>query len=88
MAVIFVSDEAREDLTGIDKSVRPLFVKHMVKMEHAPPRRFLHGGAGLAVEDVGQGRIVCRVEGEAVSVLRLFATHKEYENWYRKRSWR
>ncbi|MBS3069349.1 hypothetical protein J4441_03205 [Candidatus Micrarchaeota archaeon] len=71
-----------QDFEELDKSAKLLFAKHIKKFEALVPRRFL-GGSNYTVENVGQGRIICKVEGETVYIVRMFQTHKEYEKWFR-----
>ena len=82
MPRVETEEQAAEDFEKLDKSTKLFFAKHIKKFEILPPRRFL-GGSNYTVENVGQGRIVCRVEGEVVHIVRLFQTHKEYEKWFR-----
>jgi hypothetical protein len=78
-----MAPEAEADLARLDNSVKPAFAKHIRKLETAEPRKFPHGGARYSVETVGQGRLVCAMNDGILEILHLFATHKEYEKWYR-----
>lgn len=53
-------------------------------MKTLPPRRHLKFGLPFWVENVTQqARCVYAIEGNIVHIARCFATHKEYENWYK-----
>jgi|GEM_PF-2020392 len=81
MPKVIFNDKAREEFSCLDGAIKRLFSKHIVKLEHLPPRKFLKK-SGLAVENVGQGRIVCEVKGELIQIRHVFATRKEYEAWF------
>lgn len=76
--------DAFEDLSKLDQSDRIAFSKHLKKFESLPPRRHLGPGLHYFIENAGQGRIVCKVEGSVVTILHIFRTHKEYKKWFRK----
>ena len=81
---ILVTGKADEDLSKMDSSLRSFFLKHFEKLEIMPPRRHLRFGFPFNVENVTkQARFVYEVEADAIYVLRCFATHKEYEQWYK-----
>ncbi len=82
MPNVVFNDKAKEEFANLDGSVKPVFSKHIKKLETVPPRKFLKGSC-LAAEIVGQGRIVCEVEGDLVRIRHVFATHKEYERWFK-----
>ncbi|MCX6768141.1 MAG: hypothetical protein NTY90_05465 [Candidatus Micrarchaeota archaeon] len=49
-----------------------------------PPRRHLRFGLPYNVEEVTeQARFVYEREAGRITVVRCFATHKEYEKWYK-----
>ena len=49
-----------------------------------PPRRHMGFGVPYNVEDVTkQARLVYNENENTLSVIRCFATHKEYEKWYK-----
>jgi hypothetical protein len=83
MPKIMLSGQAQLEFAALDKSAKLVFAKRLVKLESAPPRKHLKGGGGYSVDEVGQGRIICQQKGEELLVLHVFATHKEYERWYR-----
>ncbi|VVB65979.1 Uncharacterised protein [Candidatus Gugararchaeum adminiculabundum] len=85
MYEISFSEDALGEFEELDGSVKKVFAKHIKKISNNPPKKFLGGGSGIAVEWVGQGKIACRVnESEnEIRILHIFTTHKEYEAWYR-----
>ncbi|MBM3228868.1 hypothetical protein FJZ26_00395 [Candidatus Parvarchaeota archaeon] len=83
MYAVSVLPAARKEFSALDGSVKEIFRKHLIKLETHPPQHFLKGGKRYAMEEVGQGRIACEVIGDTISILHFFATHKEYEKWYR-----
>ena len=83
MAVVFLEKGLR-DFDALDNSVRILFKKHLQKLLAMPPRRHLGRGLPYFCENVTeQARLVYQMAGEDLLVLHCFATHKEYERWYR-----
>jgi len=85
MPSVTLAEQAQREFAALDASVKRAFVRHLVKLETAPPRKHLKGGRGYSVEEAGQGRIVCQQQGDTLLVLHVFATHKEYESWYRQK---
>ena len=83
MPFVVVTPDAQEEFARLDNSLKLIFAKHLKKFERLPPRRFLKTGLPYAIENVGQGRAVCKCEERTVTVLHIFPTHKEYEQWYR-----
>ena len=81
----FFSEDAESDLRKMEKKLQEFFVKHAEKLAGMPPRRHMRFGIPLNVENVTeQARMVyCILDGEKLFVSRCFATHKEYEGWYR-----
>jgi len=83
MAILF-TDEGERDFGALDNSVRVKFIKHFEKLPAMPPRRHLKGGNPYFCENVTeQARIVFQKVGEDLRIVHCFATHKEYEKWYR-----
>ncbi len=75
-----------DDLSKMEKSLQAFFVKHVDKIASMPPRRHLKFGVPHHVEDVTkQARLVYDfdLENGALFIMRCFATHKEYEKWYK-----
>jgi mRNA-degrading endonuclease RelE of RelBE toxin-antitoxin system len=82
MKVVF-DEDARRDLKHIDRSQLVLFYDHVKKIAGRPPVRHLKHGLPFYVEEVGQGRIVYQVGSDTIFVIRCFASHKDYEKWYK-----
>jgi len=83
MRKIIFSPAADKEFAGLDGSVKLIFAKHIKKLEIHLPQHYLQSGERYAIEEIGQGRIVCQVNGDAITLLHMFTTHKEYEKWYR-----
>jgi len=83
MPKINFSDDARREFAALDSSIKPVFAKHIVKIEANAPRKHFIGSSGYIIEKVGQGRIVCQDKGNEILIAHVFSTHKEYEKWYR-----
>ncbi len=78
------SQEGREDFLSLERQLQMFFKKHLEKLMQLPPRRHLRFGLPYYVEDVTkQARLVYEIEGEKLIVVRCFATHKDYEKWYK-----
>ncbi|MBI5229244.1 hypothetical protein HY991_03975 [Candidatus Micrarchaeota archaeon] len=81
---IIVLEKAKQDLAKMDASLREFFLKHFEKLETNPPGRHLRFGLPFNVENVTkQARFVYEIESDILYIVRCFATHKEYEKWYR-----
>lgn len=81
---VIATPKANEDLEKIDSALHQFFLKHFKKLETMPPRRHLRMGLPFCVENVtDQARFVYKIEGNTILITRCFATHKEYEKWYR-----
>ena len=78
-----IQDKAEEDLDKVDNATYDLFNKHIDKITLIPPRRHLKFGMPFSVEEVGQGRIVYNITKNVLYIIRCFASHKEYEKWYK-----
>ena len=82
--ILVLSTAAERDMDCMDQSVRRQFTAHFDKVQHMPPRRHLRLGIPFNVENVtSNSRFVYAIDGETLTVLRCFATHKEYERWYK-----
>ncbi len=84
MANIIFKDEALEDLEKMDRAVLDKFDKHFDKLSGMSPGRHMKHGLPYCVDNVGQGRIVYSMDGDTIYIIRCFATHKEYEKWYKE----
>jgi len=83
MAIVFTEDGER-DFGALDNSIRVKFIKQFDKLLAMPPRRHLRGGNPYFCENVTeQARLAYRLDGDDICIIRCFATHKEYERWYR-----
>ncbi|MFH0973980.1 MAG: hypothetical protein V1817_04315 [Candidatus Micrarchaeota archaeon] len=81
---LFFSEKARNGVLEAEASLQKLFVNHAEKLLNMPPRRHLRFGLPFNVEDVTkQARMIYRADGETLSVLRCFASHKDYERWFK-----
>ena len=83
MPKINFSDDARKEFAALDKSIKPAFAKHIIKIEANEPRKHFSGSSCYIIEKAGQGRIVCQEKGDGLLIAHVFSTHKEYERWYR-----
>ncbi|BAI61665.1 conserved hypothetical protein [Methanocella paludicola SANAE] len=79
--MIQLSEEAENDLDGMDNDVYIRFRKHIDKIAAMPPRRHLQHGVPFFKENVGQGRIAYLVREDTIYIMRCFEHHKEYEKW-------
>ncbi len=83
MKIIFAT-EVRADFDSLDKQLQIYFGKHIDKLESMPPRRHMKFGLPFHVEAVTkQARLVYDEKCDVFYVIRCFATHKEYEAWFR-----
>jgi len=78
-----IGELAIADLKKMDRAQLALFGKHIDKIAGNPLGRYSKRGLPYFVEEVCQGRIVYRIVNNTVFVLRCFASHKDYEKWYR-----
>lgn len=86
MIPVIVADKARRDLRRMDKAAARIFVKHIDKISGLPPRRHLKHGLPFSVDEVGGGRLVYEFSDGALLIIRCFASHTEYEKWYKSYS--
>lgn len=83
MELLF-SDSAKNDLENLPNETRTAFLRHLEKIETAPPRKHLKHGIPYHVEKVTkQARIIYGIRGDQIYILHCFSTHKEYEHWYK-----
>lgn len=83
MELIF-SEAARKELADLEQELKSQFIRHLEKMQEAPPRKHMKHGIPCHVEKVTrQARIVYNIKGAQIYILHCFATHKEYERWYK-----
>ena len=78
------SDGGREEFLGLASQLQEFFKNHLEKLVQMPPRRHLRFGIPFHVENVTkQARLVYEIEGGDLVVLHCFATHKDYEKWFK-----
>lgn len=83
MDVIF-SPKAQKEIDGFENSLRKMFFGHAEKITANPEQRHMRFGLPYYVEEVTrQARIVYNFDSGKLFVVRCFATHKEYEKWYK-----
>jgi mRNA-degrading endonuclease RelE of RelBE toxin-antitoxin system len=83
MELIF-SDSAKKEIEKLERELKSIFIKHLERMQSSPPRRHLKHGMPCHAEKVTrQARIVFDIRGERIYILHCFASHKEYERWYK-----
>jgi len=78
-------DNAKEDLRGFDAQLKLFFKQHIDKLASMPLRKkHLKFGIPFHKEDVTkQARLIDDLSEDVFYVVRCFATHKEYEKWYK-----
>jgi len=78
------SEHSLSDLEKMDNSTRKQFINHVEKILESLHQRHMRFGMPFHVEEVTrQARLVYNFDAEALFILRCFATHKEYERWYK-----
>jgi mRNA-degrading endonuclease RelE of RelBE toxin-antitoxin system len=84
MVNIVFKDEALDDLEEMGGAILEKFDKHFDKLLSMPPGRHLKHGLPYCVDNVGQGRIIYTFDNDTLFIIRCFATHKDYEKWYKE----
>jgi len=83
MELIF-SDSGKLEIENLEQELKSIFIKHLERMQSSPPRKHLkHGMPGHVEKVTRQARIVFNIKGEQIYILHCFASHKEYERWYK-----
>ncbi len=83
MEAIF-SPKAQKALDEMDNTLRIIFLKHAEKIASGPEQRHMRFGLPFYVEEVTrQARLVYNFDAGSLFIVRCFATHKEYEKWYK-----
>ena len=78
------SDISKEEFLNLDKELQIFFKNHLRKLSEMPPRRHMKFGVPHHVEDVTkQARLVYDVSDDTLFVIHCFASHKEYEKWFK-----
>ena len=81
---VILFETAQNELRQMDNSVKKSFIKHIEKLQAMPPGRHLRFGIPWHVEEVTkQARLIYKIEDECLYIQHCFATHKEYEKWYK-----
>ncbi len=84
MLALLEKGVSREDFLKLERSLQLLFKKHFQKISAMPPRKHLQHGVEYFVEKVTkQARAAFYAEDDVFFIWRCFATHKEYEKWYK-----
>ncbi|PIO02980.1 hypothetical protein COX85_02050 [Candidatus Micrarchaeota archaeon CG_4_10_14_0_2_um_filter_55_9] len=79
-----ILETAEKELEKIANPLNKRFGKHIEKITSKETSRHLKHGLPYFTENVTkQARIIYCVENETVYVLHCFATHKEYERWFK-----
>ncbi|MEK6957541.1 MAG: hypothetical protein AABW99_00985 [archaeon] len=68
----------------MDSTLRVMFLKHAEKIASGSEQRHMRFGLPFYAEEVTrQARLVYNFEAGSLFIVRCFATHKEYEKWYK-----
>ena len=79
-----ILETAEKELEKISNPLNKQFGKHIEKIASKEENRHLRHGLPYFVENVTkQARIIYYIEEENIYVMHCFATHKEYERWYK-----
>lgn len=78
------SDNGRKDFLSLQRPLQIFFKKHFEKLCVMPPRRHLKAGLPYFVGNVTKAaRFAYDIQGDTLFIVRFFATHKEYEKWFK-----
>lgn len=81
---IRILEPAEKELEKIPNPVNKQFGKYIEKLGSKETNRHLKHGLPYYTENVTkQARIIYYIEEETIYVIHCFATHKEYERWYK-----
>ena len=79
-----ILETAEKELEKIANPLNKQFGKHIEKIALMETNRHLKFGLPYFTENVTkQARTIYYIEEETVYVMHCFATHKEYERWYK-----
>lgn len=79
-----ILETAEKELEKIPNPLNKQFGKHIEKLASKETNRHLKHGLPYYTENVTkQAGIIYCIEEETIFVLHCFATHKEYERWYK-----
>lgn len=80
---VTLADDARENLSKLDKPIRERIIKRIARMRSEPSGRHFTGGLDYFVEEAGQHRIAYKCyENENRKVVYFIGDQKQYEKWY------
>jgi mRNA-degrading endonuclease RelE of RelBE toxin-antitoxin system len=79
---VIIPGYVREHIKKMDFSIKKRLLERILRMKTDEPGRHLKHGLGYFVENVGQYRIVYRVNGDEKFIF-FVGDHKEYEKWYK-----
>jgi len=83
MELLF-SDSAKRELKNLPNELKAIFLVHLEKIQAGLPRKHMKYGIPYHIEKVTkQARIIYEIKGERTYILHCFASHKEYERWYK-----
>ena len=79
-----ILETAEKELEKIANPLNKQFGKHIEKIASKEESRHLKHSLPYFTENVTkQARIIYCIEKETIYVMHCFATHKEYERWYK-----
>jgi phage-related protein len=83
MHLVF-SDTAKKELAQLPQDMKAIFLMHLEKIHSPPPSKHRKHGIECHVEKVTkQARIIYDIGEDQTYLLHCFASHKEYEYWYK-----
>jgi mRNA-degrading endonuclease RelE of RelBE toxin-antitoxin system len=83
MELVF-SDAAKKELAHLSQDMKAVFLMHLEKMKSRPSRKQMNHGIECHGEKVTkQARIIYDSSEDRTCILHCFASHKEYEHWYK-----
>lgn len=82
--VLLFSENAKKQLEELPHNLKPVFPRHLEKIQSRPPRRHMKYGIPIHVEEITRdARIIYKQEKEDTYIIQCFRNPKEYENWYK-----
>jgi len=77
-------ETAQKELETITNPLNKQFGKHIEKISQKETNKHLSHGLPFFVEKITkQARLVYYIKEETIFILHCFATHKEYEKWFK-----
>ncbi len=81
---IRILETAEKELEKIANPLNKQFGKHIEKIASKETNKHLKHGLPFLAENVTkQARIIYYFEDETIFILHCFASHKEYERWFK-----